>query len=258
MKKIAINTTLKKVLFSPIWLWRAFSLRMKARKYKKTPEMMDVNERYKYILKLSKKIMNIYNVDLVVEGFENLPNNGGVILAPNHKSNMDPLAIIAALEKQTEELGILQKIPVFVAKEELGKKFMVKNALTILDTTLIDRKNFRESIQKLSDFGVFVKENKSYGVIFPEGTRIKGKELGEFKAGAFKIAQTLQIPIVPVAIYNSETAFDKQRKGRLKIVVSFLKPLKPTDFIMQDNKSLGERVKNLIQRELRQHEQKES
>ncbi|WP_406613752.1 lysophospholipid acyltransferase family protein [Mycoplasma corogypsi] len=252
MKKLAINITLKQVLTSPIWLLRAWRLRSKARKYQKTPELLPIEDRYSYILKLSKKILKMYNIDLVVEGYDNLPANGGVILAPNHKSNIDPIVLIAALQKQSEEAGAMHKYPTFIAKDELNKKLMVGNALKLLDCATIDRKNFRESIQKLFNFTKEIKANKTYGVIFPEGTRVKGDELGEFKGGAFTAAQKNLNNIVPVCIKNSEFALDKtKRKGRLTITVKFLPVLKANNFLAQDSKSIGEHVRNLIAKEMR-------
>lgn len=40
-------------------------------------------------------------------------------------------------------------------------------------------------------------------VVFPEGTRSKGDAMGEFKAGAFRIACKAGAPVVPVAIDGS-------------------------------------------------------
>ncbi|VEU70285.1 lysophospholipid acyltransferase family protein [Mycoplasmopsis glycophila] len=255
MKKFAFNIKLKKMIFALPWLFRARKLWSWARKHKKSPEMLSENERFSYLLKLSKKIMNIHNIDMEVVGLDNLPNKGGVILAPNHKSNFDALALIYALRKQTQANDDAHKIPTFVAKKELEKKFIIGNALTVLDTFTIDRKNFRESIAKLMEFGDFIKEKKTYGVIFPEGTRVAGKELGEFKAGAFKTAEKNYLNIIPVAIVNSEKALDSSRKGRLKVTVSFLKPIKASTFVGQDNKALGEKVRKLISDEINKYEQ---
>ncbi len=40
-------------------------------------------------------------------------------------------------------------------------------------------------------------------VVFPEGTRSKGEQIGEFKAGSFKLATKSKVPIVPVTIDGS-------------------------------------------------------
>ncbi|RIV16978.1 lysophospholipid acyltransferase family protein [Mycoplasmopsis gallopavonis] len=254
MKKFAFNITLKKILFALPWIHRARKLWSMSRKYKRTPEMVSLNERYSYLLKLSKKIIKMHNVNYVIKGLDNLPNNGGVLLTPNHKSNIDALLIIAALEKQTEALGDSHKFPTFVAKKELEKKRVLKHALKLLDTVSIDRANFRESLAKVLEFGEYLKKEKRYGVIFPEGTRVQGDDLGEFKAGAFKTAQKNYLNIIPVAIINSEQALNSKRRGRIKVIVSFLKPIKASTIIGQDAKALGEKVRKSIIDEIKKYD----
>jgi len=47
-------------------------------------------------------------------------------------------------------------------------------------------------------------------LIFPEGTRSKGPEMGEFKAGAFKFAEKAKVPILPVTIDGSYRFFEEK------------------------------------------------
>ncbi|WP_426461008.1 lysophospholipid acyltransferase family protein [Mycoplasma hafezii] len=258
MKQLAIKPWLKKIFLAPVWLHRFRKIWKFSRKYRRNPEQMLLEDRHKYMLNVSKKLLKLYNIDLIIEGYDNLPTKGGVLLAPNHKSNIDPFVVIAALEKQSEAYGEKHKIPNFVAKKELNDKFIVRHAMNLLDTFLIDRSNFRESIQTVLEFGTFIKEQKTYGVIFPEGTRVKGDELGDFKAGAFLTAQKNYLSIVPVAIINSEHAMDKKRTGRLNITISFLKPIKASSLINQDSKAIAEKTRKMIAEEIARHAQKEN
>ncbi|WP_036452289.1 lysophospholipid acyltransferase family protein [Mycoplasma buteonis] len=253
MKKFAVNPNLKKVVFIFAWLHRFRKIWSLSRKYKKNPDQALLADRHEYMLKVSKKLLKLYNVDLEIVGFDNLPNNGGILLTPNHKSNMDPFCLIAALQKQTEAYGDTHKIPNFVAKEELNKKFIVRHGMRILDTFTIDRSKPREALRSVIEFGAFVKEQKTYGVIFPEGTRVSGEELGEFKAGAFVTAQKNYLSIIPVAISNSEQAFNSKRKGRLTVTVSFLKPIKASTLLNQEPKGVAEKVRKMIAEELKQY-----
>ncbi|MGV2392835.1 UNVERIFIED_CONTAM: lysophospholipid acyltransferase family protein [Campylobacter lari] len=181
-----------------------------------------------------------------VEGYENL-GKGPAILVPNHKSNIDPIAILVALKKQTKEEGIMNKIPTFLAKKELSKKRIVKNALSILDTFYIDRTNIRDSLKQLNAFGSYVKDKRTFGVIFPEGTRVKSDELGEFKPGAFRVALKNYLPIVPVAITNSKDSINPKRVKTLVITVKFLTPLKPNNFITMDENAIATKTKFAIE-----------
>jgi 1-acyl-sn-glycerol-3-phosphate acyltransferase len=47
-------------------------------------------------------------------------------------------------------------------------------------------------------------------IIFPEGTRSKGHQMGEFKAGAFKFAEKAKVPILPVTIDGSYKLFEEK------------------------------------------------
>lgn len=122
--------------------------------------------------------------------------------------------------------------------------------MSLIDVVLIKRNDLRNSYEGLINFGNYVKNKKVYGVIFPEGTRVKGEALGEFKSGAFKIAKSNYLPIIPCAISNSADAFNSNRKKRLKVTVSFLSPLKPQSFMILENEAISNRVKELISKEL--------
>ncbi|WP_051616711.1 lysophospholipid acyltransferase family protein [Mycoplasmopsis sturni] len=250
MKKPTVNITLKKIIFALPWLFRARKIISTYRKYKRDPEGLGAQFRNDYYLKLAKKALQLYNVDLVVKGYEDLPKNSA-ILVPNHKSYADLLALFAALEKQTEDVNVKNPIATFVAKEELNDNFWLKRIMYTLNTFTIQRDNFRDYAQKMNAFGDFVKNNRTLGVVFPEGTRIKGNKLGEFKSGAFKIAKNNFLPVVPVAIDNAEAVFEKNRKGRVTVTVTFLKPIKPVLFMSQEPKGMAAQVRALIAKELK-------
>ncbi|EFF41752.1 lysophospholipid acyltransferase family protein [Mycoplasmopsis alligatoris] len=245
-----MNVKIKKVFFSLPWLWRVKKINSSARKYRKTPDLITAEQRCIMITKYAKKYLKLNNIVLNVKGYENIPDKGGVLLVPNHKSNIDPVALIAALEYRGEDTSIPIKIPTFIAKKELLKKRTMRNLLSLMDTYAIDRENFRESMETLYEFGQFVKTNRTFGIVFPEGTRVESAELGEFKGGAFKLAQKEYMSIVPVTISNSLSALDKARKGKLQISITFHKPIKPSTFLAQDTKSIAARVKAIVESEL--------
>nr|WP_322959010.1 lysophospholipid acyltransferase family protein [Mycoplasmopsis canis]WQQ12403.1 lysophospholipid acyltransferase family protein [Mycoplasmopsis canis] len=248
---MTINIKLKQVFLSIPWLFRFLSLRKLAKKYKKTPELVPDFERYNKLLKLSKKLLKMYNIDLEVRGIDNLPKNGPVLIVPNHKSYTDVLALIVALEKSEHHDKIEQRIPTFIAKEDLDKSFTTKHALALLDTFLIDPNDFRNSLKAMNNFSEFIRQNKTFGIVFPEAHRIETEDLGEFKPGAFKIALQSYLPIVPVAIQGTLNSFKSSKKGRSKVIVSFLPIIKAKEVITQEPASIAERVKNKIDNELK-------
>lgn len=124
-------------------------------------------------------------------GLENLPKEGGLIIACNHQNNFDPIVLGRASKRVVH----------FMAKEELfeknafGRFLLHLNAFPINrgagDMTAID---FSEEI---------IKKGWVLG-IFPEGTRSKDFKPGKGKSGVALIAKQTKADILPVAIYTDE------------------------------------------------------
>ena len=85
-------------------------------------------------------------------------------------------------------------------------------------------------------------------VIFPEGTRSKGDEMGEFKAGSFKLATKAKVPIIPVTIKGSYKLMEANgNKIKPDMVEIFIHPEIPTaDLSKEELSNLPEKVKSII------------
>ena len=95
----------------------------------------------------------------------------------------------------------------------------------------IDNKNKRKTIESLNSAGKFIKEGKSI-LIFPEGTRSKTGEIGDFKKGAFILAAKSEVDILPVKITGTGKIWNVKH-GTLKpgsVTVQILKSL-PTNTV---------------------------
>ncbi len=170
---------------------------------------------------------------LHVEGRENIPSEGAVIIAPNHKSYFDPPLVGVA---------ITTRVVHYMAKEELFKNPVFGWILRQFGTFpvkrgAIDRTAVRRAMKEL-------KTGNALG-IFPEGTRIKKEELGTFHSGMASLALMTGTPVIPVAVIGSK---DMPRKnGALAVLIG--KPIKvekqkADDKAVQD---LNDVVKNEIQ-----------
>ncbi|WP_406617314.1 lysophospholipid acyltransferase family protein [Mycoplasmopsis adleri] len=243
----------KMIFFWWIFLWNYWRVNVYARKYRKDPNYYPTMQRYNWLLKKTKLFLWFYGVKVKVEGYDNL-GKGPAILTPNHKSNIDPIVLVYALQKQTKEEAVDHKVPTFIAKKELTKKRITRNALSLLDTFYVNKDNLRETMQSLKDFGNFVKQNLTFGVIFPEGTRVKEDGLGEFHHGAFKIAHDKYLPIVPVAISDTRNALNPRRFKKCVITVKFLPALKPSTFMTMESQAIANKVKDAIEKALKEGE----
>lgn len=130
------------------------------------------------------------SVTLHTSGLENIPQEP-VVFVGNHQGNFDIPIVMTTLPRA----GIL-------AKQELTKLPFICTWMKLMGCVFIDRKSPRQSVAALGEAIKQVEAGRSM-MVFPEGTRSKGSNMGEFKAGAFKIALKTKVPIVPVCIDGS-------------------------------------------------------
>ena len=86
-------------------------------------------------------------------------------------------------------------------------------------------------------------------VVFPEGTRSKGEQMGEFKAGSFKLATKAKVPIIPVTIDGSYKIMEgnKYRICPAKVNVYVHKPIETALIPKEQESKLPELVQKIIQ-----------
>lgn len=247
-----MNIKTKLILQSPLWLWRMSRINKRARKYRRQPDYNSLQKRHDFLLKYIKKLFKTFKITVETQGIENL-YKAPCLLTPNHTSNIDVMAMMYALRKTSFEEGVQNKVATFIAKTELTKRRVVRNAMSLLDTFIIDRKKFREAIEVSKNFCAYVKENKTYGIVFPEGTRTKDGNMGEFKTGVFHLAQSEFLPIVPVSIINGFDADNIKRSKKQKIIVKFHPVIKPLSFVSQDRKALAKKVEKIVENGIREY-----
>lgn len=131
-----------------------------------------------------------------VQGIENVPESGRVILCSNHISILDPIV-----------LAIVVKRPIaFMAKKELFENKILNKIINKLGAIPVDRQGtslsaVRKSLKTLKD-------EKILG-IFPEGTRVKEIDLDNAKPGVSLISIKSKSPIVPIYIESRYRPFSK-------------------------------------------------
>lgn len=134
-------------------------------------------------------MVDMAGVNFVAKGVEKIPENQPVIFTPNHAGAFDIPAICLTAPKP----------PIFMAKKELGKIPVLKKWMDAVDCVFVDRANKKSAHSSLQQAIDAVKDGRSI-VIFPEGTRSKNGEIGEFRGGAMKIAMETGAVVVPVLL----------------------------------------------------------
>jgi 1-acyl-sn-glycerol-3-phosphate acyltransferase len=126
-------------------------------------------------------------------GREHARLKGGMVVASNHRSFLDPFVIGAALPWRRQ----IQ----FVAKVELFEKRWQGWVLSRLGAFPIRRGQSDETAMETARLAV---ERGGTVVIFPEGTRIRSGSLSNPKRGVGRLALESGAAVVPVAVHGSE------------------------------------------------------
>ena len=158
---------------------------------------------YEKLRPLGKTIVNmLYKIEYV--GVENIPENGGFILASNHIDALDPVFIGLGMEKRQLH---------FMGKKELFENPLVKSFLTKLNGFPIVRGSADTAAL---EYAIRVAAEGNILGIFPEGTRSKDYKPARAKSGVAMIANQAKAPVLPVSIYNCD-----EMKKKSKITVRF-------------------------------------
>ena len=99
-----------------------------------------------------------------------------------------------------------------------------------------------------------VLKNGTSVAIAPEGTRSGSKKLGKFKKGAFHLAMSAGVPIIPIVIKNAYMAMPKDSKifKPTHIEVTVLEPIDTSEWNPKKIDLYIENVRNLYIKELEQ------
>ena len=129
-----------------------------------------------------------------VQGLDNIPKDGPLIIACNHISNADPPALcgFTALRKK---INIL-------AKKELFSIPVVGTILKMGGAIPLDRKKDGGDVGALKAAFKILKEGRCL-IIFPEGTRSKTGERLPAKTGIALFAHKTGAPVLSARIFNS-------------------------------------------------------
>jgi 1-acyl-sn-glycerol-3-phosphate acyltransferase len=161
--------------------------------------------------KWGKGFLKNSGCELEVEGIENIPD-GPVLFVGNHEGNFDIPVLLAGIPKP---FG-------FISKIEVKKIPIVAGWMEVMGCVFMDRKDRRASIQAIREGVQKLKDGHSM-LVFPEGTRNRGNEIGEFKAGSLRLAKDTNVPIVPFMITGTADLFEKNnnkiKPGKVKLVI---------------------------------------
>ena len=140
-----------------------------------------------------------------VEGLENIPKEGPVVVASNHQSYFDFICFVAASPRKIHYLAAEK-----FYKNRLWKPVMNATGQIKVERTSHEKSEVYEKVYSALSQGEMIG-------IFPEGTRSANGEIQKPYTGVAKFALNAQVPVLPVGIigtYNIMSRHDKRPKFR--------------------------------------------
>jgi 1-acyl-sn-glycerol-3-phosphate acyltransferase len=133
-----------------------------------------------------------------VRGRENLPRRGGVILASNHQSGLDPVVVGAVVRRPIHWLAKVE----YVVTPKVAWFFRSVGVIPVNRDA-----PERESLERAA---AVVRAGKIFG-IYPEGTRSPDGRIYRGYTGVARIAEMTAAPVVPVGVLGTREALPKGR-----------------------------------------------
>tara|TARA_B100000965_G_scaffold67256_1_gene52785 strand:- start:1113 stop:1814 length:702 start_codon:yes stop_codon:yes gene_type:complete len=174
---------------------------------------------------------------IVIKGNENLIRNEKFFIACSHQSMFE-----------TFYLQTIFNSPIFILKKELLSIPIFGWYLKKIKSISIDRNKInKENLHFYEKIKMSIKSTDRPIIIFPQATRVAADDRSQFKKGASRIYETLNIKCQPVAI-NSGTIWPKFGKliANKTLTISILKPIDAGI----DSKKFLEILQNSIYKEL--------
>lgn len=164
----------------------------------------------KFIHWLLPKVINLV-ARVEIHGYENVPQEGGFIIATNHLGMIDAPMAFYALRDLKLFIPVAEKWEKKPFLRWLGKHLN----FIFIDRFNLDMKAMREIMRRMNEGQALV--------IAPEGTRSRTEQLAAGKPGVAYLAARYDWPIVPVALSGTED----------RVIISNLKRLRKSQIKLQ-------------------------
>jgi 1-acyl-sn-glycerol-3-phosphate acyltransferase len=176
--------------------------------------------------------------DLVVEGQDNIDPDRSYIVVANHLSALDIMACLLAVP-----------LPIrFLAKKELFRIPVLAQGMRMVGIIEVDREARGAVHTEVNRQSRELIEKGRSLIIYAEGTRPRNGVMKPFKKGAFTMAITSGLPILPLSIHGSYQAWPPgtplARGGSIRVIID--KPIETEGLSASDTGELRDQVREVI------------
>jgi 1-acyl-sn-glycerol-3-phosphate acyltransferase len=182
--------------------------------------MLDIT--YPPVIVTAKLLFRVLGQRFQLSGTDNVPREGGAVLAINHTGYVD--FIYAGLGAHPSK-----RLVRFMIKREMMEKPGVGHLLRSFHHISVDR---GAGVQSMKDALEYLKAGEVVG-IYPEATISRSFEIKELKTGAVRIAAEAGVPLIPVIVWGAHRLMTKDHprdfsRSRKTIAVKVGEPMYPT------------------------------
>jgi 1-acyl-sn-glycerol-3-phosphate acyltransferase len=181
---------------------------------------------------------------LTIIGREKLPQHGPFVLAANHCSHLDALALGAALIPRHRE----RAFPIAA-----GDVFFQTAAVSVFSAIMLNAlPMWRKSCgpHALADLRRKLQEEKAIFIIFPEGGRRRTGSMMPFKHGLGMLVAETNVPVIPCGLVGTFEALPPNRKlprpVRIKLIIGAALEFASTANNRQGWSQIGQRVESAV------------
>ena len=202
---------------------------------KKLPEK--VSPFWNFVVKCTMGIIcALFGARIHVEGRELIPD-GRWLFVCNHLSGFDPIVTGWALREHDIA---------FIAKPSIMRIPIANKALHKSCFMPIDRENDRRALKTIIRAADYLKKDVTNIGIYPEGTRSKDGKMGEFKNGAFKIAQRARVSVVVAKIRYERKLSVNFLRARSDVYLRICRVLSAEEIENMKTNEIGEEARKCI------------
>ena len=173
-----------------------------------------------------------------VTGLENIPREGGFVIASNHLANIDSFVLPVVLPRQIR----------FVAKDTLWTQKGLRGRILhwffeAVEAVPVDREALSSGKGALQA-GLSILRDGDGFAIYPEGSRSKDGLLHPGKQGAAWLAVESGCPVIPVGLKGTQHMFSRLLPERGSITVRVGAPIHLDDIDPSASKGVRRRLLN--------------